>query len=223
MELQHAEGDTAIYEADTDRVTCRPGEGFRSGERAVCGSCVTFDQGTGDATAEGSVRVSYLQQGSTGKPVHVIAARAIGHKATGITQFFSGANGNAKMWQAGSQVEAPVLDFDRSKRTVLAHGAGNTPGGGGEDGARGYERTERQDAAEAGCQEAAEQCASAGIEPHDAVYRCDARGIVRGLVQVNDQDGILRSQEATVYLTPKDAAAPKDARADRAERQGGIT
>ena len=213
MDVQHAEGDTAIYEADSDRTTMTGLVKVSDPGSALFADRVTFDQGTGDATAEGSVRVSYLQQGSTGEPLHVMSARAVGHKATGITQFFSGANGNAKMWQAGSQVEAPVLDFDRTKRTVLAHGAG------GQQGA--VVKTVLVDSNDKS--KTSPKPADPKKQQNDAPVRVLSRTMLytdatrevlfRGLVQVNDQDGIMRSQEATVYLTPKDAAAAKDAAA----------
>jgi lipopolysaccharide export system protein LptA len=215
MDVQNADGDTAIYEADTDGMTMTGLVKVSDPESALFADRVTFDQGTGDATAEGSVRVSYLQQGSTGEPVHVMSARAIGHKATGITQFFSGANGNAKMWQAGSQVEAPVLDFDRNKRTVLAHGAG------GQQGA--VVKTVLVDSNDKSKTPPKPADAKKQPQNNNAPVRVLSRTMLytdatrevlfRGLVQVNDQDGIMRSQEATAYLTPKDATAAKDAAA----------
>jgi lipopolysaccharide export system protein LptA len=211
MDVQHADGDTATYDADTDGMTMTGLVKVSDPESALFADRVTFDQGTGDATAEGGVRVSYLQQGSTGEPVHVMSARAIGHRATGITQFFSGPNGNAKMWQAGSQVEAPVLDFDRSKRTVLAHGTAGTPGAVVKtvlvDTSEHKDKPPKPDAKKSQPNNAPVRVLSRTMLYTDATREV----LFRGLVQVNDQDGIMRAQEATVYLTPKDAAAAKDA------------
>ncbi len=68
------------------------------------------------------MRVSYLQAGSTSEPVHVMAERAVSHKATGVTEFFPLEGGVARMWQGGSQVTAPILDFDRTRKVLVAKG-----------------------------------------------------------------------------------------------------
>jgi len=178
---------------------------------------VTFDQTTGDAAADGDVRVSYLQQGSTGDPVHVLAARALGHKATGITQFFSGPGGDARMWQGGSQVEAPVLDLDRTKKTLLAHGAG--AGWGAAQGP--VVKTVLVDASEpkagaatapkAGTAQKQQGNGPVRVLSREMLYTDSTRQVLfKGQVQANDQDGVLHAQEATVFLAAKDGA-PRDA------------
>ncbi len=195
-EVEHAEGDDAVYEADSDDMTLTGQVKVSDAESAMFADRVLFDRGRNEATAEGAVRVSYLQQGSTGEPVHVLAARAIGHKATGITEFFAGAGGDAKMWQGGSQVTAPVLDFDRTKRTVFAHGANGSQVQ--------VVRTVLVD--NNPVKPGAKQQAPVRVLSRDMTYTDSTREVVfRGPVQVNDQDGVMRAKEATVYLTPKDA------------------
>jgi len=220
MEVEHAEGDDAVYEADTEKTTLTGQVKVSDPESALFAERVSFDQSTGDATADGTVRVSYLQQGSTGEPVHVLAARALGHKATGITQFFAGPNSNARMWQGGSQVEAPVLDFDRSKRTILAHGANGSQAQAVKtvlvdtSDPKTWTQTPASKQESKLASQKQQGNAPVRVLSREMLYTDLTRQVLfKGSVQVNDQDGVMRSQEATVYLTPKDAAAAKEAAA----------
>ena len=194
-EVEHAEGELGVYDADADRVTMTGGVKVSDAESALFADRVEMNRASGDATAQGNVRVSYLQQAGTGEPVHVIAARAIGHKATGVTEFFAAAGGNARMWQGGSTVEAPVLDFDRTKKTVVARGVS---GAGGQ-----AVRTVLVEEPKPGAK-AAKGSAPVRVLSREMVYTDATREVeFRGLVQVNSADGVMRSQVATVYLAAK--------------------
>lgn len=196
-EIEHAEGELAVYDADADRVTMTGGVKVSDAESALFADRVEMNRTTGDGVAEGAVRVSYLQQGSTGEPVHVIAARAIGHKATGITEFFAASGGSARMWQGGSTVEAPVLDFDRAKKMLVARGASGSNGP--------VVRTVLVEEPKAGKQASA----PVRVLSREMVYTDATREVgFRGLVQVNRADGAMRSQVATVYLTPNGVGTP---------------
>src|SRR5258707_8182184 len=88
-----------------------------------------MEQQTGDATADGSVKASYRQAGSTEEPVHVLAARAELKHDSQIATFHGATSGGAagspaRLWQGASQVEAPVLQFEQKQRRLLAHGEG---------------------------------------------------------------------------------------------------
>ena len=206
-EIEHAEGEDAVYDGDSERMTMTGQVKVSDAESALFADRVAFDRASGDATAEGSVRVSYLQQGSTGEPVHVLAARAIGHKTTGITEFFAAPGGEAKMWQGGSQVEAPVLNFDRTKRTVYAHGTSNAE--------TQAVKTVLVDAnpPKPGDKKKPGSGGPVRVLSRELTYTDATReAVFRGLVQVNDQDGVMHAREATVYLAAKDAAGSKDAK-----------
>ena len=203
-EIEHAEGEDAVYDGESDRMTMTGQVKVSDAESALFADRVAFDRASGDATAEGSVRVSYLQQGSTGEPLHVLAARAIGHKTTGITEFFAAPGGEAKMWQGGSQVEAPVLDFDRTKRTVFAHGTSNAEAQ--------AVKTVLVDAnpPKPGDKKKPGSGGPVRVLSRELTYTDGTReAVFRGLVQVNDQDGVMHAREATVYLVAKDAAGLK--------------
>jgi lipopolysaccharide export system protein LptA len=195
MQVEHAEGDVAVYDKDADRMTISGAVKVSDPESALFADRVTFDQISGDATADGNVRVSYLQQGSTDEPLHVLAARAIAHKATNTSEFFAGSGGEAKMWQGGSQVTAPVLDFDRTRKTVFAHGAG--------EGQAVKTVLVDMDAPKPGMKT---RNAPVRILSREMTYTNTTRQVnFDGLVQVNDQDGVMHAREATVDLSPKGA------------------
>lgn len=206
-DVEHAEGDVAVYEADQDRMTMTGQVRVSTADSALFADRVQMNRTNGDATAEGSVRVNYLQPGSTGEPVHVIAARALGHKDTGITDFLAAPSGNVRMWQGGSSVEAPVLEFDRNKKTVVAHGIGA--------GQAVKTILVEEKNAKAGPPPTAKDdkvIGSAGkraggtvrVLSREMVYSDASREVeFKGAVQVNDQDGVMRAQTATIYLVPK--------------------
>jgi len=215
-EIRHAEGDVAVYEADSDRMTLTGVVKVSDAESALFAERATFDRGSGDANAEGDVRVSYLQQGSTGEPVHVLAARAIGHKASGITEFFSGGGREARMWQGGSSVEAPELDFDQTKKTLVAHGV------------KGAEvqavktvlvQEDNNKPPKPGAKTRGNN-APVRVWSRELIYTDRTReALFRGLVRVDDQDGTMRAKDATVYLAAKDEPAHPTS-FDGAERDG---
>jgi lipopolysaccharide export system protein LptA len=82
------------------------------------------EQQTGDATAEGSVKASYGQASSADGPAHVLAARAELKHDSEVAVFHGVPGKPARLWQGTSQVDAPVLEFDRKQKRLLAHGEG---------------------------------------------------------------------------------------------------
>src|SRR5260370_34740389 len=45
-------------------------------------------------------------------------------RAADQVTFYGAAGGQARLWQGGSQVEAPVIQFDQRQRRLMARGAG---------------------------------------------------------------------------------------------------
>ena len=213
MEVEHARGDTAVYEKEGDRLTMTGGVEVQDAESALFAGQVVANRGIGETTAVGGVRVSYVQAGSAGEPVHVMAARAVSHKATGVTEFLAEAGGKAKMWQGASQVEAPVLEFDKGKRTVVARDPGGAAGavravlvqvssgsGGG---------TSHVSEARHGAPGSVPGAGGAvRVWSREMVYRDAARTVeFTGGVRVVDQDGTMQAGEATVFLAAANAGA----------------
>ncbi len=146
-----------------------------------------------------------------------MAARAVSHKATGITDFFAGDGAEAKMWQGGSQVEAPVLEFDRGKKTIEGldpSGAGGVvravlvdAGAKGEGGASHASDARPLDKARAGDKAPAPGSGlprgPVRVTSREMIYKDAAREVeFRGKVKVQQQDGTMWAEEATVYLAP---------------------
>jgi lipopolysaccharide export system protein LptA len=121
-----AERAVYVHEAgagDLDRTTLTGNVQVSDGINVLWADQLT-EQQTGDATAEGSVKASYGQAGSADGPVHVLAARAELKHDSEIATFHGGAGKPARLWQGTSQVDAPVLEFDRKQKRLLAHGEG---------------------------------------------------------------------------------------------------
>jgi lipopolysaccharide export system protein LptA len=166
------------------------------------------DRGTGDAAANGSVRVNYVQAPRPGEPaaasppepVHVLAARALAHKQTGLAEFFGDGTARARMWQGESQVEAPVLDFYRKEKRLIARGEA------GSDAAT--VRTvlvnaKTGNAPAAGAKKTQGSGGPVRIVSQEMIYTDSARTVeFDGAVRAVDADGTLTSKAATVWLTP---------------------
>ena len=92
--------------------------------RTLQAAQVVIERSSGDATADGGVKVSYLQTESA-EPVHIFAARADLKHDAGRATFYGGST-PARMWQAGtgsqggSQIEAPVLVFEQELKRLTA-------------------------------------------------------------------------------------------------------
>lgn len=115
--------ERAVYSGDLDRTTLTGNVQVSDGTNVLWADQVT-EQQTGDATAEGSVKASYGQAGSADGPVHVLASRAELQHDSEIAVFHGVPGRAARLWQGTSQVDAPVLEFDRKQKRLLAHGEG---------------------------------------------------------------------------------------------------
>jgi lipopolysaccharide export system protein LptA len=127
---QRATAQKAVYDGSTKWVTLTGGVQVSDQAGSVLwADKVAMEQGSGDGIAEGSVKASYLQpktgqSSSQGEVVHVLAARAEMKRASDQTIFYGGGGRLARLWQGGSQVEAPVLQFEQKQRRLVARGDG---------------------------------------------------------------------------------------------------
>ena len=184
-DVTHSKAAAVTFDAATNVVNLTGGVQVADASSLLLAGQVTENQTTGDGTAEGGVRVSYVDPGAQkgAEPVHVQAARAVSHKASGVTEFFAAAGGRARMWQAGSAVEAPVLDFNRTEKVVIAKG-----------GARAVL--------------VGDTGTPVRVSGSEITYADAARTVtVAGPVQVQDADGTMTAREGTVYLLPASASA----------------
>ena len=80
---------------------------------------------TGDASATGNVKTTYSELKSqpggallaAADPIHITGASMAAHRSTGTAVYR-----NARLWQGANVIEAPVLEFRREPREVLANG-----------------------------------------------------------------------------------------------------
>ena len=93
---------------------------------ALTANTIRLNRVTGDLAADGDVKTTYQQAGgqpgamfSSADPIHATAPTMTA-KRTGQAHY----SGGARLWQGANIVEAPVIDFDRDKRAMVASGDG---------------------------------------------------------------------------------------------------
>jgi lipopolysaccharide export system protein LptA len=194
--------ERAIYDGALERTTLTGDVQVSDGTSVLWADRVVTEQQSGDATADGSVKASYGQPGSTDEPVHVLAARAELKHDSQVAKFYGVPGRAARLWQGASQVDAPVLEFEQKQRRLLAHGEGQGApmavhtvlvGGGA--------------SAKASGSKAGKPSGASGktdvvrVVSRELVYSDEARRAdFTGGVQVESADGSLRSQQVVVYL-----------------------
>jgi lipopolysaccharide export system protein LptA len=225
---QRATAQKAVYDGSTRWVTLTGGVQVKDeAGSALWADKVAMEQGSGDGVAEGAVKASYLQpkagqsQGQS-ELVHVLAARAEMKRAADQTIFYGEAGRPARLWQGGSQVEAPVLQFEQKQRRLVARGEGQgSPmavhtvlvGRGAGTGAG------KPDAGKSG---------AVRVASRELVYSDEARRAeFSGGVEVENSGGRMRGQGVMVYLQSagagnKPAAAVGAADVKAAGLQGGF-
>ncbi len=195
--------EKAVYDGATQKTTLTGAVEMESPEGTLWSSRVVMEQKSGDAVADGTVKASY-RQGGQGEMVHVLADRAELKKAND-TAIFYGTGKAARLWQNGSQIEAPVLEFEQKARRLTARG---------NNGAAMAVRTVMVSAGEAKPSEAAKTSESAKasgdalrkpsvvrIGSREMVYSDESRTAqFTGGVKVESADGVMRGQQATAYL-----------------------
>jgi lipopolysaccharide export system protein LptA len=95
---------------------------------ATTADTLRMNRATGDAVAEGNVKTTYsdLREQPNGallagaSPIHVTARTMNAHRNAATATYA----GNVRLWQDANVVEAPNIDFDRDRRSVIARGNG---------------------------------------------------------------------------------------------------
>jgi lipopolysaccharide export system protein LptA len=207
----------AVYDAATQRLTLTGGVQLTDAASLLLADRVAMEQQTGDAEADGAVKASYRLSGDASEPVHVLASRAVFKHAAGQAIFYGVEGRPARLWQGGSQVEAPVLQLDQKEKRLAAHGNGQ--------GAAMAVRTVlastgevKTGAAKPGTGKAqVVRVASRELTYSDATRQAD----FTGGVEVENADGRMRGQEAVVYLQSAAASqAGKKAVAENPKTNG---
>src|SRR5208283_3153216 len=87
---------------------------------------IRMNRVTGDAIAEGNVKSTYSDLKTqpdggmlaSSDPIHVTSRSMTAHRSPAIAVY----SGDARLWQDASVVEAPTLQFDRDRRSLVAQG-----------------------------------------------------------------------------------------------------
>ena len=87
---------------------------------------IRMNRATGDAFAEGNVKSTYSDLKpqpdgallASSSPIHVTSRSMTAHRSSAIAVY----TGDARLWQDANVVEAPTLQFDRDRRSLIAHG-----------------------------------------------------------------------------------------------------
>ncbi|MGH9595901.1 MAG: LptA/OstA family protein [Edaphobacter sp.] len=201
--------ERAVYDGLLERTTLTGNVQVSDGTNVLWADRVVTEQQTGDATADGSVKASYGQAGSSDEPVHVLAARAELKHDSQIAIFHGGAGRPARLWQGASQVDAPVLQFDQKQRRLLAHGEGQGAPMAVHTVLVGAGSPSSAGKAEAKTREAMGKVTGAGkmdvvrVVSRDLVYSDVARTAeFTGGVKVESKDGNLLARQVVAYLQP---------------------
>jgi lipopolysaccharide export system protein LptA len=229
---QRATALKAVYDGTTKWMTLTGGVQVKDEAGSVLwADKVAMEQGSGDGIAEGSVKASYLPPKTgqnQGEVVHVLASRAEMKRAADQTIFYGGSGRLARLWQGGSQVEAPVLQFEQKKRRLVARGEGQGApmavhtvlvGSGTGKPAAAKPGAGKLDAGKSG---------AARVTSRELVYSDQERQAeFSGGVEVEKADGRMRGQNAMVYLQAaaggnKPAAAQNSAAAKTTAQPGGF-
>ncbi len=94
---------------------------------ALTADAVTLNRKSKDAAAQGNVKTTYIQPKtatdgalfSSAEPIHVTSQSATLSNNRELAQF----RGGARLWQGANIIQAPSIDFQRSKKALIAHGA----------------------------------------------------------------------------------------------------
>jgi lipopolysaccharide export system protein LptA len=218
---QRATADRAVYTGSNSAMTLTGAVQIADAGNTVWADRVVLQQQTGDATADGSVRASYLQpnQKPNQKPnqtpdspaaeaVHVLAARAeLKHDVS--QAFFYGGAQPARLWQGASQVTAPLIQFDQKNRLLVARGNPQDKGLavhavfiGSTLSSTPPSPIPPSPPANAPTK-AAKKPAPIRIASHEMTYNdLTRRADFSGGVLVENADGTMRAQQGTVFLQP---------------------
>jgi lipopolysaccharide export system protein LptA len=90
---------------------------------------IRMNRATGDALAEANVKSTYSDLKAqpdggmlaSSDPIHVTSHSMTARRSSGIAVY----SRNARLWQNANIVEAPIIEFDRDHRSLIAHGTPN--------------------------------------------------------------------------------------------------
>ena len=188
---------------------------------------VRINRATGDAAAEGNVKSTYseLQAQPDGgmlassDPIHVTSRRMTANRSTAIAVY----TGDARLWQDANIVEAPILQFDRDRRSLFAQGFAQ----GEDDLVAGAFPAPMPDSAQQPVSTVLVQVDKTGkVTPiHITSARLNYSDVERkvfldGGVTAKEGDATMTGEQMTVFLLPRSQSkgAPNPARPGQVDR-----
>ncbi|MHB8214628.1 MAG: LptA/OstA family protein [Candidatus Sulfotelmatobacter sp.] len=123
--------DKALY-TPSDRILLLTGSPrVAEGAMVTTARTIHINRDNDDAVAEGDVKSTYNEVKeqpngallASSSPIHVTAASMTAHNSPAIALY----EGNARLWQDANVIEAPSIQFDRERRSVVAQGGAGHP------------------------------------------------------------------------------------------------
>jgi lipopolysaccharide export system protein LptA len=194
---QHAE-----YQSSDQILHLTGSPRLENGQLQMAAGRIDYGRDTGDASAAGTVKATYTEKAKSAPtlggdgPVHITADHAFVKHATNASTFFGSGGTDARMWQGGDSISAPVLELTRDPATLKAHGG---PGATGAVVHANLTSTMGKSG-----QQTVARISSRTLDYSDK----DRRGDFRGGVTARDAAGVIRADEAEVYLTAAVKGAP---------------
>jgi lipopolysaccharide export system protein LptA len=119
-------GERASYTPADQMLVLTGSPRIVDGGMTTTGRIMRMNRATGDAFAEGDVKSTYsdLKAQPNGAllassdPIHVSAKAMTAHSTPAIALY----TGDARLWQDANVIEAPSIEFDRNRRSVVARG-----------------------------------------------------------------------------------------------------
>jgi lipopolysaccharide export system protein LptA len=123
---QHARADRARYTPADQMLVLTGSPRITDKGLATTADTLRMNRATGDAVAEGNVKTTYsdLREQPNGallagaSPIHVTARIMNAHHNSATATY----SGDVRLWQDANVVEAPNIEFDRDRRSVVARG-----------------------------------------------------------------------------------------------------
>lgn len=208
----HATANRADYTATNQLLRLTGEPRVEDGTTDLAATTIDFHRETSVVYANGNVKATYLQPkpgaslsggfGGAG-PTHVIADGAVLDQARGEATF----RGGARLWQGANSVAAPVIELRKNPETLKAFGDAANPGA--------------VFTVLANAPSARRPTDVSRVHSRQLLYTdADREALFTGSVSAEDASGVVRCDQAEVFLTATDQAAARLAAAN-APRDGG--
>ena len=130
-DTRKAWSDHARYTASDQVLLLTGSPRVTEGAMTTTARTMRLNRVTGDAVAEGDVKSTYNdlkpQPGgallASASPIHVTARTMTMHRAAAVALY----TGSARLWQDANTVEAPSIEFNRDRRSMVARGTPSQP------------------------------------------------------------------------------------------------